>query len=90
MVGINIGHREQGKSLINTPEGSNTLKRYNILFFTRIMVFDSSYIYGANSLQNSGGKEVFLQGWFHGAPHPGTNGSKRTLVGVKVLWSLKC
>ena len=45
------------------------------------MVFDSSYIYGANSLQNSGGKNDFLRG-FHGTLSP------LAPTGVKVPWSL--
>ena len=56
------------------------LKWYdNLKFFSRIMIFYSAYIHGANSLQNSGGKVVFLGGvpW---NPPLGTNGSKSTLV----------
>ena len=46
------------------------LKRYTILIFSGIFVFDSAYIMVPISLQNSDGKVVFL----------GTNGSKSTLV----------
>ena len=60
------------------------LKRYNIFkFFCRIVYFYSPYIYGANSssLQNSGGKVVFLRlGPWNPPPPLGTKGSKSTLV----------
>ena len=48
------------------------LKRYSILFFSGIMVFDSAYIYGSNFVVK------FL--WESAPPPLGTNGSKSTLV----------
>ena len=56
-----------------------TVQHLKILFFSGIMVPNSSYIYVQISLQNSSGKMVFLKGvpW---KPLLGTNGSKSTLV----------
>ena len=55
------------------------LKRYNILiFFSGIMVFDSSYIYGANFTANFPVEKWFSKG-LHRTPLV-TNGSKRTFV----------
>ena len=39
----------------------------HLFFSPGIMAFDSAYIYGANVIENSGGKVVFLGG-FHGPP----------------------
>ena len=62
------------------------LKRYNIFksFFAELWFFYSPYIYhfvyGANSLQNYGGKVVFLRGVPWNPPW--------APMGVKVSWSL--
>ena len=55
------------------------LKWYNTSIFSRIMVFDSAYIMVQISLQNSGGKVVFLGGSM----------DPWALTGVKVPWSPK-
>ena len=55
------------------------------IFFPGIMVSNSAKYMVQISLQNSGGKVVFL-GWFHGNPPPwGPTGVK-----VGLPWSLKC
>ena len=49
-----------------------------VVAFSRILIFYSPYMYGANFIAKFRCKSGFLSG-FHGPP-PGTNGSKSTLV----------
>ena len=58
-----------------------TVQHLKIVFF-RIMIFYSTYIYGANVISKSQWESGFLIG--------GSMGPPRAPTGVKVLWSLKC